>query len=841
MKTTFPFIILILNFIYSSGQDSLAITRGELEVSGNLYSQSYGVKRYDSEGHLIKAEKVGRTFDAYYPQSYGEYVNYYYDLNWNLITDSNFLSIDTLGYALNSVHHYYYDLNDELTIDSLFDFKLHILTTVDRDANNDTITIDRFQIDSTSYIFYDKWEITRDAFGRAILREYYFYSPTGIPILKERRTCTYDINGNVILFTIQSINNTVLTETYRQSFQYSSSGQLEIYGFRGMNFGIFSLLDTANYQFNAAGNISQSLQINYFTGTPDSTITINTYDNNNFLIQTDINEVTSVSGIPTYTTYRYLITRDPIGQPIDSTCQQYISGVYQNTNLFLFDYTQAPSTIDRFEIECPSGLCNDTVKLTKYTFGNFGGYLITYYSFNSGVPTYLSSTGIEYNSTGKVLSDRTGSDGYNYYFQYDVNDNLIYSDRYHYPLNHKYEHYSWVIDTVNILTVSINFSDTISCQRSPNYGLITISGGYPPYSINWNDTLNILYPNSEMPIFFPDSNTMFILTVTDSIGQQISTSFTLRGNNHTLSLFPTTACIGDTLVAIVSPPLSGNYLYSLVEDGSVISTSNQPIFVIPFSSNFQIQVNTSCANNVRSNEILILPLPFIQLGADRVLCLNDSIQLNIPSSDSILWNDGSNSSQFIIHNPGTYFCTLIDSNQCSSTDTISVIGNSIAPPTLGPDTTICINQSIILNAGTNFTSYLWQNGDSGPFFNYTSSVADTMLATVIVTDSNNCIQSDSISIIVDICTNTNNLHGDLISIGPNPCHEILNIYNIFQQIRIGSIRIQILDMTGRVVEMIDVTGSEYSVKIDVTHLENGIYLIKLSSNDFSSSAMFVKN
>ncbi|MBK6399726.1 MAG: hypothetical protein IPF75_16100 [Bacteroidetes bacterium] len=122
-------------------------------MSGNLYSQSYGVKRYDSEGHLIKAEKVGRTFDAYYPQSYGEYVNYYYDLNWNLITDSNFLSIDTLGYALNSVHHYYYDLNDELTIDSLFDFKLHILTTVDRDANNDTITIDRFQIDSTSYIF----------------------------------------------------------------------------------------------------------------------------------------------------------------------------------------------------------------------------------------------------------------------------------------------------------------------------------------------------------------------------------------------------------------------------------------------------------------------------------------------------------------------------------------------------------------------------------------------------------------------------------------------------------------------------------------------------------------
>ena len=95
MKTTLPFIILILNFIYSSGQDSLAITRGELEVSGNLYSQSYGVKRYDSEGHLIKAEKVGRTFDAYYPQSYGEYVNYYYDLNWNLITDSNFLSIDT--------------------------------------------------------------------------------------------------------------------------------------------------------------------------------------------------------------------------------------------------------------------------------------------------------------------------------------------------------------------------------------------------------------------------------------------------------------------------------------------------------------------------------------------------------------------------------------------------------------------------------------------------------------------------------------------------------------------------------------------------------------------------
>ncbi|MBK6398842.1 MAG: hypothetical protein IPF75_11395 [Bacteroidetes bacterium] len=153
-------------------------------------------------------------------------------MNWNLITDSNFLSIDTLGYALNSVHHYYYDLNDELTIDSLFDFKLHILTTVDRDANNDTITIDRFQIDSTSYIFYDKWEITRDAFGRAILREYYFYSPTGIPILKKGVLVHMILIATSYFFTIQSINNTVLTETYRQSFQYSSSGQLEIYGLR---------------------------------------------------------------------------------------------------------------------------------------------------------------------------------------------------------------------------------------------------------------------------------------------------------------------------------------------------------------------------------------------------------------------------------------------------------------------------------------------------------------------------------------------------------------------------------------------------------------------------------
>lgn len=66
----------------------------------------------------------------------------------------------------------------------------------------------------------------------------------------------------------------------------------------------------------------------------------------------------------------------------------------------------------------------------------------------------------------------------------------------------------------------------------------------------------------------------------------------------------------------------------------------------------------------------------------------------------------------------------------------------LTPVNLGNDTAICPSQSVLLNAGAGFASYLWQNGSQ--LQTITASVADTFY--VVVTDAAGCTATDSVII-----------------------------------------------------------------------------------------------
>ena len=71
---------------------------------------------------------------------------------------------------------------------------------------------------------------------------------------------------------------------------------------------------------------------------------------------------------------------------------------------------------------------------------------------------------------------------------------------------------------------------------------------------------------------------------------------------------------------------------------------------------------------------------------------------------------------------GNYVYTVDGGNNCSdSIATIAVFINSNAPVNLGQDTTICNAASYLLNPGTGFTSYLWNDGTTTATKNVTQS------------------------------------------------------------------------------------------------------------------------
>jgi gliding motility-associated-like protein len=97
----------------------------------------------------------------------------------------------------------------------------------------------------------------------------------------------------------------------------------------------------------------------------------------------------------------------------------------------------------------------------------------------------------------------------------------------------------------------------------------------------------------------------------------------------------------------------------------------------------------------------------INLGNDTSICASDTINYDFSHlNGTFLWQNGSTDSIFSITDSGTYYVRYIT---CSNIyyDTIVVSKVNI---NLGADTSLCLGDSLVLNAGVSGAFYLWNNG-----------------------------------------------------------------------------------------------------------------------------------
>lgn len=167
-------------------------------------------------------------------------------------------------------------------------------------------------------------------------------------------------------------------------------------------------------------------------------------------------------------------------------------------------------------------------------------------------------------------------------------------------------------------------------------------------------------------------------------------------------------------------------------------------------------------------QVEISPEVAVSLGGDTTLCSGANYTLTPGSNFSTyLWQNGSTTSSISINNPGVYWVIVTDANGCSGSDTIT-IGLSPSPNVnLGPDTIICTGSSFLLDPGSQFISYLWQDASDLPFYEVISSGNYS----VTVTNQFNCSASDEVSVQVtspsiDLGNDTLLCIGDTLFINP---------------------------------------------------------------------------
>ncbi|MCP4124774.1 MAG: PKD domain-containing protein, partial [Bacteroidetes bacterium] len=155
--------------------------------------------------------------------------------------------------------------------------------------------------------------------------------------------------------------------------------------------------------------------------------------------------------------------------------------------------------------------------------------------------------------------------------------------------------------------------------------------------------------------------------------------------------------------------------------------------------------------------ITVQPLPTASAGTDQELCIGESVVLQGSGGVDFTWSPATYlddpNAQLPISTPEetiTYAVTVSDANNCENSDTVTVFVNPLPIIDAGPDSMICANSTLVLQASGGET-YLWSPliGLSDP--QIPDPEATPLASTtyhVVGTDENGCVNSDSVNITI---------------------------------------------------------------------------------------------
>jgi gliding motility-associated-like protein len=174
-------------------------------------------------------------------------------------------------------------------------------------------------------------------------------------------------------------------------------------------------------------------------------------------------------------------------------------------------------------------------------------------------------------------------------------------------------------------------------------------------------------------------------------------------------------------------------------------------FTVNRAGLYYVAVTDSCNKSYRDtiNILEDSPLPF-NIGADTSKCNDDSIRIIAPAGfTQYTWGPDYNISTTIGRSitafPAVdtkYFAVAEKTNGCFVNDSIFVAVKRSKPVYLTNDTSICKQDSIILNAGAGFEKYSWSTGETGSSI----TVRTVGMYTLAATDANGCVSKDTFTL-----------------------------------------------------------------------------------------------
>lgn len=286
-----------------------------------------------------------------------------------------------------------------------------------------------------------------------------------------------------------------------------------------------------------------------------------------------------------------------------------------------------------------------------------------------------------------------------------------------------------------------------------------------------------------------------------------------------------------------SPQITGSPFTGTVGPGNFTTSTGAVTF------RFTSDVSTTAPGFYATYTCNSIPPPvadFEVLGA-LTICQRDSILLESTSSnaESYSWSvsegvlSSVNASTTYLYptTSGNYEVTLVVSNSQGSDSYTNTILVNLNPPPIAAGTvnstelTLPDAFAFFENTSTNSDSYLWNFGDgssstdSQPWHEYLSEG----VYTVELIAQNQFCESDTLQIQITVGTSgLNEFDNFPVSIFPNPVNEYIEIQ--FDQV--SDVKIELLDLNGKIVEEEMLTGSSW-YRMNLGELSSGTYILKI--------------
>jgi hypothetical protein len=303
---------------------------------------------------------------------------------------------------------------------------------------------------------------------------------------------------------------------------------------------------------------------------------------------------------------------------------------------------------------------------------------------------------------------------------------------------------------------------------------------------------------------------------------------------------------------------AGNYFYQWSPADQLVNANVQSPQTLNLTATtvYSLVVTnllTNCVSNNQANiavEVTGGPLNVNPVATPAWICRGDTTQLHASAGGGNVgyyqytWT--SNPEGFTSSSPDplvrpvvntTYHLSVFDGFNTTTGNTLVSIYPEPVIHLGPPDTTVCIYDTVRLDAGNAGSSFLWSNGATSQVIRVgTTGIGyDSQTYTVEVTNQHGCFSSSSITVIYsfDACTGIGerNLDGR-IRIYPNPAGEKVTIS---MEGLTGITRGELISAYGKSLRsflMPEGNGGDSELSLDLSGLPGGVYLLRFSNPNF---------